>query len=310
MANVAPKAFYYITHINNVPSILERGILSHVLVAKEHIPTAGIYDEQIVTQRQKRKMPDDRSLWDYANVYFHARNVMLYRVLRELSEEEIVVLSISAKILNLPGVFVTTGNAASGDSDILPPNEGLPIVATYKPLMDEAYWSSNDGSKRKIMAECLVPDRIPAKFIEGIYVASQSVREKFPFPKKDITVTPEPNLFFAPHTTIPLTKHLALVNGDIFFSQAQTLTISVNTVGIMGKGLASRAKYQFPDVFVVYQDQCKSKKNPLTMGTPYLYKWETFLDDELGERGQPQLEGKQRQMVFIVSNKTPLAGTF
>jgi hypothetical protein len=27
----------------------------------------------------------------------------------------------------------------------------------------------------------------------------------------------------------------------------------VNTVGVMGKGLASRAKYQFPDVYVRYR---------------------------------------------------------
>ncbi len=29
----------------------------------------------------------------------------------------------------------------------------------------------------------------------------------------------------------------------MFFSRVQTLSISVNVVGIMGKGLASRAKY-------------------------------------------------------------------
>ena len=28
----------------------------------------------------------------------------------------------------------------------------------------------------------------------------------------------------------------------------------------MGKGLASRAKYQFPDVYVAYQDACRSKR--------------------------------------------------
>ena len=49
----------------------------------------------------------------------------------------------------------------------------------------------------------------------------------------------------------------------------------------MGKGLASRAKYQFPDVYVVYQDACRSKK--LQMGKPYLYKRESLVDEELAD---------------------------
>ena len=65
----------------------------------------------------------------------------------------------------------------------------------------------------------------------------------------------------------------------MFFSMAQTLTITVNTVGVMGKGLASRAKYQFPDVYVFYQDLCR--RNILQMGKPYVYKREGFLDSEL-----------------------------
>lgn len=67
----------------------------------------------------------------------------------------------------------------------------------------------------------------------------------------------------------------------MFFSSMQTLTVSVNTVGVMGKGLASRAKYQFPDVYVVYQDACRSKD--LRMGQPYLYKREAFLDNDLAD---------------------------
>jgi len=62
----------------------------------------------------------------------------------------------------------------------------------------------------------------------------------------------------------------------MFLSRMQTLTVSVNIVGVMGKGLASRAKYQFPDVYVFYQDLCKSGK--LKMGKPYLYKRESSLD--------------------------------
>ena len=53
-------------------------------------------------------------------------------------------------------------------------------------------------------------------------------------------------------------ENLTLVKGDMFFSGLQTLTVSVNTKGVMGRGLASRAKYQFPDVYIYYQDSCNN----------------------------------------------------
>ena len=54
--------------------------------------------------------------------------------------------------------------------------------------------------------------------------------------------------------------------------------MSVNTVGIMGKGLASRAKYQFPDV-TSYIKSLPSAK--FKSGKSLLYKRESPFDDEL-----------------------------
>jgi hypothetical protein len=59
-------------------------------------------------------------------------------------------------------------------------------------------------------------------------------------------------MFFQPRFSRRIGSNISLIDGDMFFSGLQTLTISVNLQGIMGKGLASRAKYQFPDVYVVY----------------------------------------------------------
>ena len=61
----------------------------------------------------------------------------------------------------------------------------------------------------------------------------------------------------------------------------QTFTISVNTRGIMGKrNWLSRTKYQFPDAYVRYQDDCKNKK--LKIGKPTLYKRATRIEEEAG----------------------------
>jgi len=45
--------------------------------------------------------------------------------------------------------------------------------------------------------------------------------------------------------------------GSIFDSGAQWLVNPVNTVGVMGAGLALEFKKRFPDVFLAYQSACR-----------------------------------------------------
>jgi O-acetyl-ADP-ribose deacetylase (regulator of RNase III) len=44
--------------------------------------------------------------------------------------------------------------------------------------------------------------------------------------------------------------------GDLFDSPAQTLVNPVNTVGVMGKGLALSFKERYPDMFAKYKEAC------------------------------------------------------
>jgi O-acetyl-ADP-ribose deacetylase (regulator of RNase III) len=276
------KGLYYITHINNVPSILERGILSHSVVEDQRLVFTPIFDGQIVSNRRDRQTPDGQTLWHFANLYFQPRNAMLYRVRYENKISDLVIFGIQPSILKKSDIFVSTGNAASYDSTILGAKDGLKAIQQMWGVINQEWWRQEDGSKRKIMAECLVPSLVEPEFIHSIFVANHVAADKVKaiLPESNKTpVIPEPQMFFLPNQNIPLTKNLSLIEGDMFFSMAQTLTISVNTVGVMGKGLASRAKYQFPDVYVFYQDLCRSKI--LQMGKPYVYKREAFLDNEL-----------------------------
>ena len=47
------------------------------------------------------------------------------------------------------------------------------------------------------------------------------------------------------------------VSGNIFKSNAQTLTITVNCVGVMGAGIAKQCKELFPNTFQQYHRKCK-----------------------------------------------------
>ncbi len=61
-----------------------------------------------------------------------------------------------------------------------------------------------------------------------------------------------------------------IVVGDMFESPAQTLVNTVNTVGVMGKGVALEFKRRYPDMFEDYEQRCA--RGQVALGKPYLYR--------------------------------------
>lgn len=53
---------------------------------------------------------------------------------------------------------------------------------------------------------------------------------------------------------------LTYIKGDLFNSPAQVLVNTVNTVGVMGKGIALEFKKKYPEMFETYQQVCEEKK--------------------------------------------------
>jgi len=281
------KSLFYITHVENIPSIIKNGILSHGLIEARKISFTPIYDDEIVSNRKEKATPDEKSLWEYANVYFQPRNPMMYRVVHEKSKRELVVIGIKPGVLNMSRVFITDGNAANNPTQFFTRDDGLKAIEAQWKVIQSDWWNELDGSKRKIMAECLVPDCIPPDYIHTIFVADHEAKKKVEVlcGTISIPVVPEPNFFFQPSFAARIGENISLIEGDMFFSSMHTLTVSVNLQGIMGKGLASRAKYQFPDVYVYYQDACRAKR--LTATKPCIYKREASLDDELADLAKP-----------------------
>lgn len=50
------------------------------------------------------------------------------------------------------------------------------------------------------------------------------------------------------------------IEGDLFKSPAQVLVNTVNTVGVMGKGIALEFKKRYPDMFQTYREICEKRK--------------------------------------------------
>ncbi len=62
---------------------------------------------------------------------------------------------------------------------------------------------------------------------------------------------------------------LQYIEGDLFQSPAQVLVNTVNTMGVMGKGIALEFKERYPEMFTRYRECCEKKQ--LTIGRLMLF---------------------------------------
>src|SRR6185437_7286091 len=93
----------YIVPIATVPSILQRGILSHRRAEKIGHQSIALQDVQ--ERRSRVVVPNGRPLHEYVNLYICPRNPMLFK--RKDEHEELCVLRVSTNVLDLPNAVVT-----------------------------------------------------------------------------------------------------------------------------------------------------------------------------------------------------------
>ncbi len=152
---------------------------------KEKNPFTPIYDPEVVARRAERRTPDGRSLRTFS------RDIPC---LFEKKADEIAVVASRPDILNRSDIWITTGGAASRQSEILPKTEGLKPISQMQAILHKEWWSDVDGSKNQIMAECLLPDMVPQKFLQTIHIVSLEVAKRVQelLPERDVQIVPEP----------------------------------------------------------------------------------------------------------------------
>ena len=120
---------------------------------------------------------------------------------------KIVIIELTCNVSDM-GIYITNKNAAAENFD--PKIDAVSGLDYYKiiPSIEEdtlpigRSWSRQPGwaneSKAKVMAECLVPDKIPPKHFESIHVYNSDMEEKIQSlltePKLKIIV--DPFMFF------------------------------------------------------------------------------------------------------------------
>lgn len=186
---------HYISPIANVPSILDRGILSKR--RSRPLKPESVAMEEVQAIRANKAVPGGRSIHDYANLYICARNPMLYK--RRDRHREICVLRITPEVLHLAGVVVADGNAASEYTAFWPAPAGLRKID--KGGVFAEYWTDADQIEawRKARVKCaevLVPDRVSPELITGAYVSCADSEERLRRVTPELPITVDPHLFF------------------------------------------------------------------------------------------------------------------
>jgi hypothetical protein len=180
--------------IANLPSVVAHGILSYERAAM--LPHRSVALPQVQDRRDQRQVPQGLRLHQYANLYFHARNPMLYTRLNETSD--LCVLRVATEVLEIAGVVITDQNAASDWVRFYAPAQwrSLDFDAIY--AMDWrhpdqiTYWRR----KARKCAEVLVPHAVEPRFIRGAYAVDEAVAARVAQVAVGLPCTVEPELFF------------------------------------------------------------------------------------------------------------------
>src|SRR5438105_8758155 len=92
--------------------------------------------------------------------------------------------------------------------------------------------------------------------------------------------------------------------GDIFEAKTQVIVNTVNCQGVMGKGLALAFKQRYPDMFVAYQQECKTGK--LRIGHPTLYRnstpWILNFPTKDNWKASSKIEYLEKGLEYVAAN--------
>ncbi len=183
-------AIYHITHLRNLPSILQEGGLCCDNTVAERTLTPTEIGYQHIKERRTSKpvlLAPGGTLADYVPLYFAPRSPMLYAIAKGLvagydeGQEPVLHLVTTAEYIerqNLAFVF-TDGHAVMAFSTFFNNLESLDHIDWD--IMKARYWMDtleDNDRKRRRQAEFLVHDFLPWFLIDEIGVMTNRVKQK------------------------------------------------------------------------------------------------------------------------------------
>lgn len=192
------RELHYIAPLTNLESIPERGLLSHNRAARlSHVSVA---DANIQELRVNKKLPNGRYLHDHVNMFFDARNAMMYKVCANQEHRILAVIRLSPTVLDLPGAMITDGNAAAVMTRFDAPTskafDRLDSGRVYAEYWTDPQPDIQSERKRQRSADVLVPNMVSPDHITGIHVSCDAVYDEVVASGHSVSVTISEHLFF------------------------------------------------------------------------------------------------------------------
>ena len=187
--------FQCIMPLENIPSVLNLGILSNEQAAK--VLHYSVAMEVVQERRDLKHVPGGLKLHQYANLYFHARNPMLYK--RKDEAAKLCILRVSTEIRHIVGVVITDRNASSDYVRFLHPSQA--DLLNYDAIFAADWRHPNDPigyyrHRSQKCAEVLVPHCVEPRFLTGAYAVDDGVVSKLKGAGFNLPITVDPVMFF------------------------------------------------------------------------------------------------------------------
>ena len=181
--------------IGNVPSTMQHGILSYERASK--LSHHSVAMQEVQDRRDQKQVPGGLKLHQYANLYFHARNPMLYK--RKDEAADLCVLRVSTAVCDVQGVVLADCNASSDYVRFLHPSQWNLLDFDDIYAMDWRHPGDPPAYYRhrsRKCAEVLVPHRVEPGRLLGAYVVDQAAAQRLANVGFALPITIDPVLFF------------------------------------------------------------------------------------------------------------------
>lgn len=156
------QALWYVTHLANLVSIVEHGILSRAEICRKNLQFEDISNWEV----QRRRI----CYHDYVPLFLVPHTPMLYNCWR-IHGGAIAVVEVDIQIADFRSVKFSDGNIASSGTNIYSDPKDLKNL-DWKVI--RAPWGAYSPEwKRKRSAEILVPRFVPRRYIKCIHLNSR-----------------------------------------------------------------------------------------------------------------------------------------
>jgi hypothetical protein len=173
-------SLFHITHINNLPGILSRGLLCRQQMQDHGMPYQDLSDPGCQSRRTCRKVGAAVvNLHDYVPLFINPHNPMLYRL--EKTQQELgrdgslAILELSADPTHCPASLVSDGIASSSATHLFYATDPAAWEALdWTALRCRSWVDAPQGTGRRLMAEVLVPGLVERLHIRKVWLQNQA----------------------------------------------------------------------------------------------------------------------------------------